>query len=348
MLSQRPLDRRPTDRQIPRHLTLRNTIRDVADQLGQLNPYGPPLDTEPLLKIEKENFDPDTGQQLKLYCLSIASKRYAPFRKYATGRPVLVGKPGKYKRSEHGLGHLLDPTDPDPDHPQDGFRDQWWLRLLDDEHGLPVDEPDWLARPAVGRLSVSSKQEEASFANHNADLPYDQRTRPFNFAMMAFPKPGQPVQGALVASLDKHSQRWNQLDWHQRGECATAAVQIRTGDPTFSIPGTVVVRSYRDDFHDYQRHPEAKAAGPDGHPCRPDTRGLLQPLTVTASTIVRIGKETNRLAAIEDLADGDRDRPVVYQPTERRCRGCTRAVTGKRQWCSEACRKATARRPPHQ
>lgn len=238
----------------------------------------------------------------------------------------------------------MDPTDPDPDHPQDGFRDQWWLRVLAHEHHLPSKDSGWLDRPAVGRLSVSSKQEEAAFAHHNTALPYSQCTRPFNFAMMAFPKPGQPVQGALVTPLDTDPQLWDQLDWYQRGQHAAAAVLIRTGESAFAIPGTVVVQSYRDVFHGYLQHPESKAAGPDSQPCRPDTRGLLQPLTFTATTVIRIGKETNRLTATEDLADRDRDQPVTYRPSNRHCRGCTEPVTGKRQWCSEACRKAAARR----
>lgn len=89
---------------------------------------------------------------------------------------MLLGKPGKYKRSEHGLGHLLDPTDPHPDHPQDGFRDQWWLRLLAQEHGLPVDDPSWLDRPAVGRLAITSRPEEAPFARYNTARRYRNRS----------------------------------------------------------------------------------------------------------------------------------------------------------------------------
>jgi hypothetical protein len=117
-------------------------------------------------------------------------------------------------------------------------------------------------------------------------------------------------------------------------------VRIRTSDPAYSIPDTVPVHTYRDYFTGYRRHPEAKAAATDGQPCLPDSRGLLQPLVVEAETVVRIGKEAARLIDAEDAPDED-DRAVVYRPRE--CRGCTQPVTGRRQWCSEACRKRTSR-----
>jgi hypothetical protein len=101
------------------------------------------------------------------------------------------------------------------------------------------------------------------------------------------------------------------------------------------------VQTYRDYFTDYRRHPEAKAASADGQPCLPDTRGLLQPLVVEAESVVHIGKEAARLIDAADAPD-ENDRVVVYQP--RTCRGCNQPVEGRRQWCSEACRKRTSRR----
>ena len=101
-------------------------------------------------KIEDMNYDPDTGEQRQIYALSIASKRYAPFGYDKDGRPRLLGEPGCYKRSEHGLGHLLDPTSHDVDKPQDRFYDRWWDQILHDELGIPLDQPDWFDRPAVG------------------------------------------------------------------------------------------------------------------------------------------------------------------------------------------------------
>jgi hypothetical protein len=313
----------------------------VVDQLRPLNPFRGLLAGRSVLKIEDINYHPDTGQQRQMYALSIASKRYAPFCYDQDRRPHLLGGPGSYKRSEHGLGHLLDPTSLDPDRSQDRFYDRWWKQILHDELGIPLDEPDWFDRPAVGRLAVTSRHEESAFRAYNADLPYDQQTRPFNFGVMSFPKPGQPVSGALVAPLVTDPPQWQHLTWQHRGDPTRPPVTIRTGDERFPIPGTVVVQSYRDVYTEYRKHPETKATTPTGDPVQPSTRGLLAPATITATGIDRIGKEANRLTD-DDLVDGDDDQPLLY--TTRTCRGCPRTIAGRRQWCSDACRKRATRR----
>jgi hypothetical protein len=170
-------------------------VAEVVDQLQPLNPFRGLLTGRSVLKIEDINYDPDTGQQRQIYALSIASKRYAPFDYDQDGRPRLLGEPGKRKRSEHGLGHLLDPTSHDPNRPHDRFYDRWWQQILHDELGIPLQTPDWFDHPAVGRLAVTSRHEEGTFRAYNADRPYDQKTRPFNFGVMSFPKPGQPTDG---------------------------------------------------------------------------------------------------------------------------------------------------------
>ena len=45
---------------------------------------------------------------------------------------------------------------------------------------------------------------------------------------------------------------------------------------------------------EYQEHPEAKGLAPDGTPCQPNTRGLLQRAHVVAGEIRYVGKETDR------------------------------------------------------
>jgi hypothetical protein len=316
-------------------------VDEIVAQLRPLNPFHGPLAGRSILKVEDINYDPDTGKQRQIYTLSIASKRYALFGYDNHGRPRLLGEPGTYKRSEHGLGHLLNPTSPDPDTPQDRFYDRWWEQILHDEFGIPLDPPDWFDRPAIGRLAITSRHEERTFRAYNADQPYDQQTRPFNFGVMCFPKPGQPACGALVAPLVTDPRQWQHLTWQQRGDPTQPPVTIRTGDQQFPIHGTVVVQSYYDVYSDYREHPETKAATPTGDPVLPGTRGLLAPPTITATGVDRIGKEANRLTD-DDLVDGDDDQPVHYATGT--CRGCNAPVAGKREWCSDACRKRAARR----
>ncbi len=159
--------------------------------------------------------------------------------------------------------------------------------------------------------------------------------------MMAFPLPGQPTSGALVAPLVTDGRRWQHLDWYRRGAPTSGPVFIRTGYASFAIPATVSVQSYRNVYEEYRQHPEAKATGPGGGGVLPPTRGLLQPASVTAQALHRIGKEANRLADTEDLADGGDDRPAVYEA--RRCRTCAVTLHRKQVWCADACRKRAAR-----
>ena len=45
----------------------------------------------------------------------------------------------------------------------------------------------------------------------------------------------------------------------------------------------------------YQNHPEAKSLGPDGKPCKFDTRGLLQRAHIVANCpLIYIGKESDK------------------------------------------------------
>lgn len=53
-------------------------------------------------------------------------------------------------------------------------------------------------------------------------------------------------------------------------------------------------------IEDYIRHPEAKSLGPDGKPCTPETRGLLQRAHITAGRIRYIDKETTSMWAEGD------------------------------------------------
>ena len=59
-------------------------------------------------------------QQRQLWCVAISAKRYALFLRDRNGEPELLRKgvnngDGEDGWSQHGLGHLLNPTDPESD-----------------------------------------------------------------------------------------------------------------------------------------------------------------------------------------------------------------------------------------
>lgn len=105
------------------------------------------------------------------------------------------------------------------------------------------------------------------------------------------------------------------------------------------------MQSYGDYFAEYGRHPEQKMLGPDGKPCRPWTRGLLQPRHIELGDLRRIGKESNRLAETALPLELD-ERGVVEYGEPLVCQGCSQTLNGrKRKWCSDHCRKRTSRKP---
>jgi hypothetical protein len=102
-------------------------VRRIVLSFAALNPYNRRIIPGSVLKIEDDNFDPNTGKQRQLYCHAISAKRYALFLKAKNGFPVLLSRGknnGKDRWSRHGLGHLLNPTDPDADD-RNWTRDVW-------------------------------------------------------------------------------------------------------------------------------------------------------------------------------------------------------------------------------
>jgi hypothetical protein len=57
---------------------------------------------------------------------------------------------------------------------------------------------------------------------------------------------------------------------------------------------SVMPESFRILLRKYLGKPEPKSLAPDGTPCTPTTRGLLQRTEITAGKIVPVGKETDR------------------------------------------------------
>ena len=91
-------------------------VVEIVKKFEALNPYDRNVVPGSVLKIEDDNYDPRTGKQRQLHCLAISAKRYTLFLCPKNGEPVLLreGLNNKKDRwSRHGLGHLLNPTDPE-------------------------------------------------------------------------------------------------------------------------------------------------------------------------------------------------------------------------------------------
>ena len=105
--------------------------------------------------------------------VGVRAKRYALFLRSANGEPVLLKGPeasdkeGRTREflaglanneddrwSEHGLGHLLNPTDPDADDRE--WVAQVWLNIIRRHFGLSTQAVGFESLPAVGQVSISS------------------------------------------------------------------------------------------------------------------------------------------------------------------------------------------------
>ena len=314
--------------------------REVVAPFEALNPYDRNAIPGSILKMEKENFHPDTGEQREIECLSIAAKRYAIFTRGATDCPIIVGHSSDPKRSRHGLGHLLRPT-----HPEEDWITDWWTHLICIELGIPSEEPTWFGDIAAGAITVTTPHEERLWDTYNHSRPYAHRVRPWNFAMAAHTTRlhrGTGGPRSLTAPLENAASARRTTAWVDRHDQADVHYRARTVDTADHIPGAIPVLTYRDYFDEYRAHPEHKAVGPDGQPCHAWTRGLLTPPIIESTpTLLMIGKES--LPRVTD--DPDPSEPIsaeiVY--VERSCPGCGVALTHRQMYCSDRCRKRVSR-----
>src|SRR5262249_34046580 len=135
-----------------------------------------------ILKIEDDNFDPHTGKQRQMWCLAISAKRYTLFLRDSQGNPILLRKNTNSIEnhwSEHGLGHLLNPTNPEDEDRE--WIAQIWLKIIRESLGLPTQPLAFESAPAIGRLTVSSPALMRPLAAINEDKAYRDQIKPFNF-----------------------------------------------------------------------------------------------------------------------------------------------------------------------
>lgn len=313
-------------------------VETISEQFEALNPYDPELVPGTIFELEPENRDSD-GHLREINCLSLAAKRYALFTQDKTGRPAIIGEPGKRKRSEHGLGHLVPPRDLTAEL----FYDRWWQYLLCRELGLEEPAPSWLEDIAAGKLAITSPHAENAFQLFNRRRPYLARVRPWNFcSLVHVTRIGRALTGirCLVAPFEPDGSKLTNSACFDRARPSHQPYTIDTRVLVGASDEQLPVQTYGDYFREYERHLEAKGLGPGGGRCRSWTLGFLRAPQVSATRLILIGKEANPLADFSDLILSQR--AVEYQ--ELRCRRCDRELSRRQHlWCSEKCRKRAGR-----
>jgi hypothetical protein len=197
--------------------------REIVALFGRLNPYDRDAVPDSILKIEDDNFDPKTKKQRQLWCLSISAKRYALFLRDRNGEPELLrrkvnnGEKGEDRWSEHGLGHLMNPTDPESD--DRGWIAQAWLGIVRRSLGLPTKPLPFEKRVAVGRTTVSSSEVMKPLKALNRGKPYAQQIKPFNFILschvlpLGHPVGADPERFHLIAPYETDPRKWEGPRW---------------------------------------------------------------------------------------------------------------------------------------
>ncbi len=162
-------------------------VAEIARKFEALNPYDRDAVPGSILKLEEDNFvngDRSSERLRQIYCYAISAKRYALFERDSRGKAVLLRDRVNNREdrwSEHGLGHLLNPTDPDCEDRE--WIAQIWAEIIS-KADLGADPALHIgSRPAVGRLAISSPAVIQNLKSLNAGQKYVDQIKPFNFLL---------------------------------------------------------------------------------------------------------------------------------------------------------------------
>ena len=277
-------------------------VEGIANRFRLLNPYDKSAVLGSILKIEEDNFSPETGDQRQLWCYAISAKRYALFLRNNRGASELLRK-GKNSSenhwSEHGLGHLLNPIDPEREDRE--WIAHVWQGILNPATAKRTRPIPFQNTPAIGRVTVSNPAILRALENLNSKADYSQQIKPFNFLLschvgpMGHPVGTDPTRFHLIAPYETDPTKWPQLKWIDQYSGKSFRI---SASQHFSSRQTASVKTFGDVISEYEFHAEPKCLDSKGTICEKDTRGLLQRRHVAIDRIRFIGKESNELEEI--------------------------------------------------
>jgi hypothetical protein len=275
----------------------------IVAKFEALNPYDRNVIKGSVLKMEEDNVDPKTGNQRQLHCLAISAKRYALFLIRKNGEPALLRSGinnGKDRWSRHGLGHLLNPTDPEAS--DRNWTCAVWTTIIRRAMNLSVEKLDFADIPAIGRITVSGPALMKCLESLNIGQPYSEQIKPFNFLQTCHVSPFghpdgvDPEKFHLVTPYDPDSRKWLGKDWIDQYSGKRFRITTRGSSGSRQMAR---VKTYGDVLLEYEFHPEAKCADSFGNVCEKQTIGLLERRHVKVDQIKCIGKESNSLEDVD-------------------------------------------------
>jgi len=280
-------------------------VREISHRFVQLNPYGRDAIPGSILKIEDDNFDPLTREQRQIHCLAISAKRYSLFVLDTCGNPILLRKGvnnNEDRWSEHGLGHLLNPTDPDSEDRE--WIAKAWENIIRKALNLRTKPLSFEKLPAVGRVTVSSPAVIRPLRQFNDGKTYADQIKPFNFLLtchvmpFGYPAGTDPQKFHLIAPYQPDPRQWTRMEWIDQYSKSGETYRITTLGH-HGTRSTARVKTYGDILQEYEFHPESKCADASANPCSKQTIGLLERRHIWVEQIKYIGKESNALEDVE-------------------------------------------------
>ena len=202
--------------------------------------------------------------------------------------------------SEHGLGHLLNPSDPESDDRE--WIAQTWENIIRHALGIPTQQVTFAKSPAVGRITISSPAVMQPLTQFNKDKRYCDQIKPFNFLLTCHVRAfGQPPESDsehfhLIAPYQTDPKQWLKMEWIDQYSGKHYRI---TPTGQHGSRNTARVKTYGDVLLEYEFHPESKCADSNGKPCGKQTVGLLQRRHSWVGQIKYIGKESNSLEEVE-------------------------------------------------
>jgi predicted nucleic acid-binding Zn ribbon protein len=317
----------PDGRPAVRALT-HDKVSEILSRFTSLNPYD--VNLVPNIIVEEK----------RKWCYAISAKRYALYDKtYGEAGSATANEKdetaefaieisGKY--SSHGLGHLLNPVDPNSD--DKDWRKQWWGALISEAENRPHTGLAWLDQPAMSRLTVNNWEYYQTFENSwNHGKQYGDKVKPFNFLLtphvysdITCQHPAVTAKFRLIAPYTPDATEWLSLDYWNMHDPDGNPYRVTVGSVTATggfakkpeLNDPVRVQTYRDVYRQYRTHPERKYDGPNGEPCATHTKGVLSRRTVVIGELRYIGKESEFADEQEFGLKSSTDAVIDYTPAD--------------------------------
>ena len=274
-------------------------VENIVGWFEALNPYD---FGGSILKIEPENFAPDSKIPEPLYCWAISAKRYALFNIDSDDLPIMR------KVSAHGLGQYRPPfyesnapaDMPKPHHSVLGNGISywhiylWWRIVRAAIGGTPnrvqLDYHAAMQQPAISRYGATSPELLRWFKHYNANRDFRDQVKPFGFLLSLAVSPFSCSE--RIIGLDKSKKRKMKPQPLKPAAAydtdpAKVAMSAFCRDSGKSVPADML-KTYAEAVAQYHLHPESKFLNADFL----DT-GTTQRRHVAMTGTCHIGKESN-------------------------------------------------------